>query len=70
MFPLTILLIQNLIFTVIKGYLGYKTIVCNEVALGVQLIIFLLEEKIMLRFGVFVKLTNFKIYDVIIGIAI
>ena len=45
----------------IKGYLPYKIIFCLKVALDVWLM--------NLDFCVFVKSTNFKIYDAIIGIA-
>ena len=59
---------------VIKGYLRYKSIFCYMVALDVQLIIFFYLRKIcffleICSLCVFVKSTNFKICDVIIGIA-
>ena len=64
--------LQGLI--IIKSYLRYKIIFCHKVALDVWLMIFFIWRKnnvSLLRyldFYVFVKSTNFKICDVIIGI--
>ena len=56
-----------------KGYLRYKTIFCNKVALDVKLMNFLFEKNVSFSrypdFRVLVKSTNFKIRDVIIDIA-
>ena len=59
----------------VKGYLCYKIIFCHKLALDIQLMIFLFEEKIMfffsgyLDFCVFVKSTDVKICYIIISIA-
>ena len=56
-----------------KGYLCYKTIFCNKVALNAQLIFFIWRRNVLfsryLDFCVFVKSIDFKIYDIIISIA-
>ena len=59
----------------VKGYLRCKTIFCNKVAPDVLLMHFFIWRKSnalfsrYLQFCVFVKSTDFKIGDVIIGIA-
>ena len=63
------------IMKTLKGYLSYKTIFCNKVALDVKLMTFFIWRKSnvsfsrYLHFCVFVKSTDFKICDVIVGIA-
>ena len=59
----------------LKGYLRYKTIFCNKVALDAQLMNFFIWNKNNVSFSryldfcVSVKSTNFKICDVMISIA-
>ena len=53
-----------LLLAVVEGYLHYKTILCHKVALDVQLMNFLFEEKIMFHspdIQIFVFLGNLQI---------
>ena len=69
------LLKRNCVQSIIKGYLRYETILCNGVALDAQLMIFFIwrENNVAflryLDYCDFVKSTDLKICDVIIGIA-
>ena len=64
-------IIQHMLF---KGYFLYKTIFCLKGALDVSFMNFLFEEKNALfsrylNFCIFVKCTDFKIHDIILGFA-